>query len=230
MRRLESTGLSPRVRGNRARSPRLQPERRSIPACAGEPRFNYIVRGHWGIYPRVCGGTSRVPQRRRPRPGLSPRVRGNPSGRAISIIRAGSIPACAGEPVDAECGDWNQPVYPRVCGGTTDGGRSLPTSSGLSPRVRGNPHLIKVTTPTPGSIPAYAGEPRAGRRAGGKNGVYPRVCGGTASASSICSDRLGLSPRVRGNPPLGFPELVHPGSIPACAGEPLRIFAAPDGG
>ena len=50
-------GLSPRVRGNLVGSRLVQDDRRSIPACAGEP-----VAGQMGmeldeVYPRVCGGT-----------------------------------------------------------------------------------------------------------------------------------------------------------------------------
>ena len=50
-------GLSPRVRGNRrARSPRGL-SRRSIPACAGEPRSDSLASPDHKVYPRVCGGT-----------------------------------------------------------------------------------------------------------------------------------------------------------------------------
>ena len=50
--------------------------------------------------------------------------------------------------------------------------------------------------------------------------VYPRVCGGTVDASDGLCTLMGLSPRVRGNPP-GPPWAgLLPRSIPACAGEP----------
>ena len=50
-------GLSPRVRGNH-RHP-LLPDRRlgSIPACAGEPRYERDKAAGQRVYPRVCGGT-----------------------------------------------------------------------------------------------------------------------------------------------------------------------------
>ena len=50
--------------------------------------------------------------------------------------------------------------------------------------------------------------------------VYPRVCGGTATAAEINSRRGGLSPRVRGNHAGDVVRDVRIGSIPACAGEP----------
>ena len=50
-----------------------------------------------------------------------------------------------------------------------------------------------------GSIPARAGEPASGYRAGYTAEVYPRACGGTIEALSGDGARKGLSPRVRGN-------------------------------
>ena len=153
---------------------------RSIPACAGEPRWE-------------------PDRRRRPQSGLSPRVRGNRSyhlkhltillkvyprvcGGTSDLKRLtsfdqlnGSIPACAGEP-------WILRRFKDV----------LP---GLSPRVRGNRcsannvrSMIKVYPRVcggtmNGSIPACAGEPPATRLTVGLTAVqlrvYPRVCGGT---------------------------------------------------
>ena len=156
-------GLSPRVRGNHM-DPRLLKEReRSIPACAGEPRVGRDDDPDGGVYPRVCGGTSRPG---RPWPcgrGLSPRVRGNQPPRASLALRAGSIPACAGEPggsAGAAVGEW---VYPRVCGGTWHWGFLLVGHGGLSPRVRGNPEDLTGEQGSEGSIPACAGEPQLGR-------------------------------------------------------------------
>ena len=50
-------GLSPRVRGNPARSLPMMPSAGSIPACAGEPRAPSSIPCASGVYPRVCGGT-----------------------------------------------------------------------------------------------------------------------------------------------------------------------------
>ena len=52
-------------------------------------------------------------------------------------------------------------------------------------------------------------------------GVYPRVCGGTGAVSALPGAVVGLSPRVRGNPPGVRCMMPFTGSIPACAGEPL---------
>ena len=57
--------------------------------------------------------------------------------------------------------------------------------------------------------------------------VYPRVCGGATKAALKSIVARGLSPRVRGSP-VGV-ETASPveGSIPACAGEPLRNLTRP---
>ena len=131
-------GLSPRVRGNRDAVLFPQVALRSIPACAGEPAGLGSRRATVKVYPRVCGGTSRLRRRQSCLPGLSPRVRGN---RYCSEFRRhcqGSIPACAGEPPPlGETRHWTA-VYPRVCGGTWGSHSRAKTRIGLSPRVRGN--------------------------------------------------------------------------------------------
>ena len=50
-------GLSPRVRGNRARRAFIPKRHRSIPACAGEPANAGGRAADSEVYPRVCGGT-----------------------------------------------------------------------------------------------------------------------------------------------------------------------------
>ena len=148
------------------------------------------------VYPRVCGGTSVagiIASRHR---GLSPRVRGNPDVAAATEGENGSIPACAGEPAPLATASRLTTVYPRVCGGTLSSCSRLRTLRGLSPRMRGNQRFQVHERAGFGSILAYAREPGIP--------VIPLV-----------SD-AGLSPCVRGNPPLAAAGM----SIPACAGEP----------
>ena len=155
--------------------------------------------------------------------GLSPRVRGNPDINPAYCKMARSIPACAGEPPDSGGLILRPEVYPRVCGGTAGISTRPVTLRGLSPRVRGN----RVNLPQPcysaRSIPACAGEPRAGQSTRQYEPVYPRVCGGTRLLPKPTMPRAGLSPRVRGNqhPNDGNQPLTR--SIPACAGEPTAM-------
>ena len=91
-----STGLSPRLRGNRLQGRRERPDHGSIPASAGEPPWPCRRSGRCRVYPRVCGGTD--------------------GGFDTRTIRVRSIPASAGEPWQASGQRGGTRVYPRVCG------------------------------------------------------------------------------------------------------------------
>ena len=207
------------MRGNRARGRRRRAGRRSIPACAGEPRSRRAGEDGAAVYPRVCGGTWPADHTVPLSAGLSPRVRGNQPSRSRHPDVNGSIPACAGEPRRRRrrCPGWT--VYPRVCGGTR---KELQNSKsmGLSPRVRGNHDGAGAVVLAGRSIPACAGEPGRSCRIPTPSTVYPRVCGGTHPPLLPDSAGLGLSPRVRGNPMVPNTFEASIGSIPACAGEP----------
>ena len=171
-------------------------------------------------YPRVCGGTplpTLIPGFRR---GLSPRVRGNPSGGAQRDAPSWTIPACAGEPGARAETQAHVRDYPRVCGGTRYHVCRTVTVSGLSPRVRGNRSANGAVTGTGRTIPACAGEPPDRPPGGSAPTNYPRVCGGTAGLATTALSGLGLSPRVRGNQEALAVEPAQAGTIPACAGEP----------
>ena len=195
-------GLSPRVRGNLPTLARDEIERGSIPACAGEPSQWRFRPTAGGVYPRVCGGTTRVANVSYEGQGLSPRVRGNHGTKCGYCGMKGSIPACAGEPSPDRTPTQRLGVYPRVCGGT------------------GFWYLVSGIWG--GSIPACAGEPANSRRVLIARRVYPRVCGGTHGVRSASERAEGLSPRVRGNPGDITYRTLAGGSIPACAGEPRR--------
>ena len=213
-------GLSPRVRGNLHYTRYIRGDKRSIPACAGEPPTFVRVRNELSVYPRVCGGTNESNVRKRSFTGLSPRVRGNPVQDGGERLACGSIPACAGEPTAYTSPVHTSKVYPRVCGGTRSGRGFIRPSRGLSPRVRGNPRPSKASITKGRSIPACAGEPFASSTCQSDEEVYPRVCGGTTRRTTMPSMPMGLSPRVRGNL-VGIEENKSTkGSIPACAGEP----------
>ena len=152
-------GLSPRVRGNLSPTALSSWRCRSIPACAGEPCPYRKPAAARGVYPRVCGGTLSLRPGHLQKPGLSPRVRGNPSHPFTAPQGVRSIPACAGEPAPVPAACRCPGVYPRVCGGTLNGSASVWWNSGLSPRVRGNLPAMRAKTAPLRSIPACAGEP-----------------------------------------------------------------------
>ncbi len=157
--------------------------------------------------------------------GLSPRVRGNPPWLLRICRRAGSIPACAGEPRRRRRARSAQGVYPRVCGGTDLAKVVARHRRGLSPRVRGNLGLTVLAGLGVRSIPACAGEPYCTSFPYPPVGVYPRVCGGTVARTRTSYWVKGLSPRVRGNRARGCAARYRVRSIPACAGEPAPSLA-----
>ncbi len=157
--------------------------------------------------------------------GLSPRVRGNPRPVRTRARPSRSIPACTGEPPKRPARHPGTPVYPRVYGGTTRKDRVSAPSGGLSPRVRGNRSPAFRNRSRLWSIPACTGEPGMPCLYRRRTRVYPRVYGGTITRTASGNSSQGLSPRVRGNP-LRHPyrRLAH-GSIPACTGEPVILWA-----
>ena len=158
LRRLDE-GLSLRVRGNPPSAIPVDHRLRSIPACAGEPRPFLPANPRIAVYPRVCGGTHQRGQDIFGFVGLSPRVRGNLNAVSPDVSTSRSIPACAGEPTSSSVPSTPARVYPRVCGGTAGPMRSKSSTSGLSPRVRGNPFQLGYPRKWQGLSPRVRGNP-----------------------------------------------------------------------
>ena len=112
-----SGGRSPRVRGSLHESFSLASTIGSIPACAGE-RILAIFSFWWPrVDPRVCGGAVSARLGSRFQAGRSPRVRGSRGNGFWFVLGTGSIPACAGEPLQPHTPPLAGWVDPRVCGG-----------------------------------------------------------------------------------------------------------------
>ena len=161
--------------------------------------------------------------------GLSPRVRGNPAQGFRGAASTRSIPACTGEPHIRYRWRRRAGVYPRVYGGTTSTSVGVPSSPGLSPRVRGNHRAASGGRAGGRSIPACTGEPPYKDERFDCDEVYPRVYGGTVCILSQVAVSGGLSPRVRGNRQDRVGGGRRRGSIPACTGEPTLPGPSPCG-
>ena len=153
-----------------------------------------------GVYPRACGGTLKLRSTSSTNQGLSPRLRGNHRAFDGFDDKSRSIPAPAGEPYSPPPFPLLSSVYPRACGGTADMAAAPSMDTGLSPRLRGNLYGGLIGQVVVRSIPAPAGEPGKAIGAVRITGVYPRACGGTLLVASPEPCRVGLSPRLRGNP------------------------------
>ena len=154
--------------------------------------------------------------------GLSPRVRGNRTVLGVQRDLNRSIPARAGQPLRLPSTRQSSWVYPRACGATHHYRYLRHVLVGLSPRVRGNPRVLRILRRPCGSIPARAGQPTRPRRIATVEWVYPRACGATGPHVTPGPLHSGLSPRVRGNPIVRRYPGPHHRSIPARAGQPLR--------
>ena len=109
-------------------------------------------------------------------------------------------------------------------GGNAAARRSTRRHAGLSPRGRGKPIAAMQAAQNAGSIPAWAGETQAARGCATPRAVYPRVGGGNAFSNLDTATIAGLSPRGRGKPgTLGTTNALDR-SIPAWAGETLRLW------
>ena len=217
---LSIRGLSPRMRGNLGFAVGEANMAGSIPAYAGEPCSGGLTPQPKGVYPRICGGTPRLPRWCWMDRGLSPHMRGNQVPRPDGEPIPGSIPAYAGEPDVEREPPHSLSVYPRICGGTLSSVGVGSRLRGLSPHMRGNLYESSPNFRARGSIPAYAGEPKPPRHLILGDGVYPRICGGTDHIGIAQNSVRGLSPHMRGNHALISHRRHLAGSIPAYAGEP----------
>ena len=198
----------------------MQLRRRSIPAYAGDPRLSAASGICTAVYPRLRGGSCRLPVRCYRAEGLSPPTRGIlgfPLGASVNIR---SIPAYAGDPANGLPIHIGIQVYPRLRGGSDPACIMRAAKYGLSPPTRGIPIRLGYYPKLRGSIPAYAGDPSDMDVNVHAKKVYPRLRGGSAAASSQASHSWGLSPPTRGIPCCRSYGVVLYGSIPAYAGDP----------
>ena len=193
-------GLSPLARGNqRVRHPGRRAQG-PIPARAGEPPVSLSLRPNRG--------------------GLSPLARGNRVEGLQRHAPVGPIPARAGEPWPDRSGRGRPWAYPRSRGGTHRILLAVCARQGLSPLARGNRRYGAPWSVLMGPIPARAGEPPAGKKAGGRGRAYPRSRGGTSPRFPGPPAPSGLSPLSRGNHAHHGARNLRQGPIPARAGEP----------
>ena len=156
-------GLSPRGRGNPGGTGAGGSVAGSIPAWAGQPPGRLCPGCTVPVYPRVGGATADSTSGLHLSHGLSPRGRGNPRHERQLRDKGGSIPAWAGQPEFYRDNNWQDTVYPRVGGATSDDLGTERIVGGLSPRGRGNPLSGCKSRPPARSIPAWAGQPPSAR-------------------------------------------------------------------
>ena len=215
-------GLSPHLRGSRGVRQWLAVRLGPIPAPAGQPLWgSSSVPSRWA-YPRTCGAAEKRLHIVQTVMGLSPHLRGSRTSSAPGAARSGPIPAPAGQPRSDQPRDRSPWAYPRTCGAAQSRDRPLQQHRGLSPHLRGSPHVVRLAVHGPGPIPAPAGQPSAASRDAEDRRAYPRTCGAATRPIMVRHSNRGLSPHLRGSQVVPSLPPRFCGPIPAPAGQPRR--------
>ncbi len=191
----------------------------TIPARAGETspcrRSTTPRRDH----PRARGGDVGRRVEGNFEQGPSPRARGRQKTGSHQHLRAGTIPARAGETSRAGSRAPRPWDHPRARGGDVRSSTSVVDVGGPSPRARGRRGRVRPCLRRGGTIPARAGETRSLRALKRIPWDHPRARGGDPATISASRFFQGPSPRARGRPAHADIPLRVGGTIPARAGE-----------
>ena len=151
--------------------------------------------------------------------GSSPQVRGRRPTTSAPATCHGLIPAGAGQ---TRRRGWVFPVgwaHPRRCGADEFAEPMGLGYSGSSPQVRGRLLPGRVVIPGSGLIPAGAGQTNSWSGRAWIVSAHPRRCGADHIARGGRDAALGSSPQVRGRRGARPAGVLHPGLIPAGAGQ-----------
>ena len=203
LRRMDSIGSSPRVRGTRHGAADVEQELRFIPACAGNSVCAAKGAPSKPVHPRVCGELARDGRRLGRDRRFIPACAGNSNhAYAEGTLLNGSSPRVRGTRSVRRPAGPKRPVHPRVCG-------ELPDEL----RRRGDDERF---------IPACAGNSASTGSKKRRPAVHPRVCGELNSEVRAHLCEVGSSPRVRGTLPSSHHSLSGFRFIPACAGNSTK--------
>ena len=194
------TGLSPPTRGIHAVAAFIRAIAGAIPAYAGDPYSPCVGAMPKAGYPRLRGGSPRIPNQGIRQGGLSPPTRGIPPTGCGLAATTRAIPAYAGDPVHNARHCRASQGYPRLRGGSSALCMARSWAMGLSPPTRGIPRRLPHPSFRRGAIPAYAGDPRARSGVLARPTGYPRLRGGSNGARAKRGKQWGLSPPTRGIP------------------------------
>ncbi len=193
-------GSSPLARGTHPAAQLCLPERRFIPAGAGNTMTLPLGRLPWPVHPRWRGehvwgalGANCVH-------GSSPLARGTPAGHQLPAAVGRFIPAGAGNTRRGHPGPARRPVHPRWRGEHLASACAKNGSAGSSPLARGTPQSAHPSRLAWRFIPAGAGNTPARAFSASTRAVHPRWRGEHSSNLLVYNCRCGSSPLARGTP------------------------------
>ena len=150
---------------------------------------------------------------------VHPRMRGeHVLAGAVGVEPTRSIPACAGNTLQAEHRLCVITVHPRMRGEHDFRTVSVTGARGPSPHARGTHRTSAPSSHPRRSIPACAGNTRWSWRRASTSTVHPRMRGEHAGFGGIAGDNDGPSPHARGTRTASQGRGGGSRSIPACAG------------
>ena len=193
-------GSSPRLRGTRAWCRSRRPDRRFIPAFAGNTSASATCLSIVTVHPRVCGEHECFCTNHCPHAGSSPRLRGTPDRGTGRGLRGRFIPAFAGNTCHGCHRSRPAAVHPRVCGEHPTPRFAAARITGSSPRLRGTRLRSAGGQLDHRFIPAFAGNTIHHAAFVIVITVHPRVCGEHLFLLSRRTTPPGSSPRLRGTP------------------------------
>ena len=216
-------GPSPLTRGSPATVSITISIAGSIPAHAGQPATAGFIPRVSGVHPRSRGAAAACNRSPSTQQGPSPLTRGSRPPNNWPFLWSGSIPAHAGQPQVQYRSDPPHAVHPRSRGAADQGPAEVNDFRGPSPLTRGS-HLPGASpVDRIGSIPAHAGQPIALGRAGELDRVHPRSRGAAADNVMAGTAEVGPSPLTRGSLSSLISTPYTVGSIPAHAGQPMKV-------
>ena len=211
-------GSSPRMRGARTSSSRLESPPGIIPADAGSTIADKLMELGIQDHPRGCGEHFRNVTTLTISRGSSPRMRGAP-GSYVALDRdMGIIPADAGSTHQDPAGQTGSGDHPRGCGEHVVRVERPELLKGSSPRMRGALTALPPYVVPDGIIPADAGSTPFSLVLYVRPWDHPRGCGEHTLSTLLAHPTMGSSPRMRGARSPVSMWRASPGIIPADAG------------
>ena len=193
-----SGGLPPQVRGERPVGVAGGVPAGLTPAGAGRTSPDPWPSSKPPAYPRRCGENGGSEGEAKRSDGLPPQVRGELVAAALVGGGLRLTPAGAGRTTRSRTGPWPSWAYPRRCGENLTEQRSILTTSGLPPQVRGERQPRGRQSRRPGLTPAGAGRTDPEMRGRVVRWAYPRRCGENSFGRHQMPLMRGLPPQVRG--------------------------------
>ena len=151
---LPRSGSSPHARGTLSILVCLVCAGRFIPACAGNAATDKRGKSRKPVHPRMRGERHKFLGIVLPVAGSSPHARGTLIAGPVEHLGPRFIPACAGNAAQSQSVAHQRTVHPRMRGERSAGGDANVSSYGSSPHARGTPRALIPAAQGDRGIPA----------------------------------------------------------------------------